>query len=152
MKEKLYRFVRARRDAAEQDAGVTLIELLAVIVILAVIASIAVPVVLNSINNAKINTTKQSESVIAEALNRYAADHDGKFPTGSTTKIEGTLTSSTDGGPYLQSVPNDAWGNPFKISSNGSNYDIVTSSKSPHRVELTNLESAPTVDNPTTNP
>jgi general secretion pathway protein G len=117
------------------EAGVTLIELLAVIVILGVIAGIAVPSVIGSINNSKINTTKQSMTVIAEALQRYAVQGgNGKFPsTGSDsnylnidTSNASVLLNNDNGGPYLQGFPKDGWGNVFQYASDGNTFDIRT--------------------------
>ncbi len=124
MKERSKRMIRSvLKNGSRGEEGVTLIELLAVIVILAIISAVAVPVVLNSIKTSKINTTKQSESVIAEALNRYAATNNGTFPANADTE----LINTTNGGPYLQAIPNDAWGNPFIFNTTGGNsFDITT--------------------------
>jgi general secretion pathway protein G len=112
---------RAQRRRLEAESGLTLIELLAIIIILAIIAAVAVPVVLNSINNAKVNTTKQSMSVVVEALNRYAAENNGQFPNSSQT-LNALVPN------YLQAVPNDAWGNAFSYTSNGASFTLSTSS------------------------
>ena len=53
--------------------GFTLIELLAVIVILAVIALISMPLVLNTINKAKEGSNKNSVYGIVEAAELYAS-------------------------------------------------------------------------------
>ncbi len=138
MLKRLFQWAIARKA----DEGVTLIELLAVIVILAIIAGIAVPVVLGSINSAKVNTTEQDLSIISEALNRYAVEHNGQYPTtssasaislqgtalvapsgdsvtyippNSTTPTTGTLEKAL--APYLAAIPADGWGNAFGYSA-----------------------------------
>ncbi len=137
MLKRLFQWAIARKA----DDGVTLIELLAVIVILAIIAAIAIPVVLGSINSAKVNTTEQDLSIISEALNRYATDHNGQYPTTSSASaitLQGTAatangdsvtyyppnsSSSTTGtleqalAPYLATIPADGWGNAFEYSA-----------------------------------
>ena len=73
--------------------GFTLIELLAVIVVLAIIALIATPIVLNLINNAKEGAAKSSATayvkavengVVQELLNSNDQSYTGKFNVDST--------------------------------------------------------------------
>jgi type II secretion system protein G len=113
--------ILGRRNRAEE--GLTLIELLAVIVILGIIAAVAVPVVLHQIRTSKTNTAEQTMSVIVEALNRYAADHDGQYPSG--TGIQTLRTSLQN---YIQGIPNDPWGNSFGYTSDGSTFTLTDQS------------------------
>ena len=89
----------ALRERIKQNEGVTLIELLAVIVILSIVSAVAVPVVLGNINTAKQNADKQSEAVIVEAIQRAAMDQEsssGASITGlSQTPIQLSSNSST---------------------------------------------------------
>lgn len=57
--------------------GFTLIELLGVIVLLAVIASIAFPAVQSSINTAREKTLKENKRVIVDAAKRFMVDAEG---------------------------------------------------------------------------
>lgn len=67
--------------------GFTLVELLAVVVILAVVALIAIPIILNVINDAKKSSIKQSaigyvdavEKTILEKKTNTDVDYDGKY-------------------------------------------------------------------------
>ena len=65
--------------------GFTLIELLAVIVILAIIALITTPIVLNLINQSKEAANKRSVEAYAKAVEygvtEYEYDHNGELPT-----------------------------------------------------------------------
>ncbi|MGB8955844.1 MAG: prepilin-type N-terminal cleavage/methylation domain-containing protein [Tumebacillaceae bacterium] len=54
----------------KEERGVTLIELLAVIVILGIIAAIGVPAILNSRENAQIVTYKSNAKILEEAAKR----------------------------------------------------------------------------------
>jgi type II secretion system protein G len=145
MKERLKQAIRARLSNERNQEGITLIELLAVIVILAVIAAIAVPVVLGSISKSKVSVTQQNMSVIVEALNRYATNNGGKYPstgaTGSTLDKAKwvditTVTQLTNSDPnnnnqpYLKVVPNDGWGNHFYYSSDGTGFILHTADNS----------------------
>lgn len=115
MLKRLFQWAIARKA----DDGVTLIELLAVIVILAIIAAIAIPVVLGSINSAKVNTTEQDLSIISEALNRYNVQN-GVYP--SSTSPE--LISSISGLSSYVSIPEDAWGYDFYYESTSNGYIV----------------------------
>jgi type IV pilus assembly protein PilA len=65
--------------------GFTLIELLAIIVILAIIALITTPIVLNLINQSKEAANKRSVEAYAKAVEyavmEYEYDHNGEIPT-----------------------------------------------------------------------
>lgn len=134
MLKRLCRLALIRKD----DEAVTLIELLAVIVILAIIASIAIPVVSGSINSAKANSTEQDLNIISEALNRYMQDpsNNGQYPTTaattsgtSSTKTITTwvpLSSVTNIGNYV-TVTNDGWGQPlYYFSPDGKSFEVAT--------------------------
>ncbi|WP_223203988.1 prepilin-type N-terminal cleavage/methylation domain-containing protein [Alicyclobacillus suci] len=71
-----------------EEKGVTLIELLAVVVILAIIAAVAIPVIMGQINKSKINTDKDNEKIIIDALQRADFDYE------STQSGDGTMTLS----------------------------------------------------------
>ena len=81
--------------------GFTLIELLAVIVILAVIALIATPIILNLIEKARLGAAESSAYAYIEAAEKAAVV---KMMSDTTTKISGdctadgtTLTCATGG-------------------------------------------------------
>ncbi|RKD23889.1 hypothetical protein BEP19_05535 [Ammoniphilus oxalaticus] len=54
--------------------GVTLIELLAVVVILGIIAAIAAPSVMTNFNSAKVNSDAQTQAIIEDAAKRMVLD------------------------------------------------------------------------------
>ena len=56
--------------------GFTLIELLAVIIILAIVALIATPIILNVINDARISAGRSEASMIYSGINNYCATAD----------------------------------------------------------------------------
>ncbi len=80
----------------------TLIELMAVIIILAIIASIAFPFVQDSINDSKVNTCKEQKRTIEYAAKRWGADNATNL-NGNNTQIsitdlkkQGYLTSNQE--------------------------------------------------------
>lgn len=112
----------------KNQKGLTLIELLAVLVIVGIIAAIAIPAIGGTINNAKTKADKASEQLIEEAALRYLVDHDGKEPTDGLT----ISTLVTDG--YLNAAPkfNDNKTRTITIKSNSINgtYDIKVAASS----------------------
>ena len=125
--------VRARGEHIRRPNGksaFTLIELLLVLVILAILAAIVVPKFTGRTQEAKITATKTQISSIKGALDLFEHDN-GRFPTGD----EGLGALTTKPGDlsnwhsYMDSVPNDGWGNPFTYrapGSNGKDYDIIS--------------------------
>jgi len=86
--------------------GFTLIELLFVLVIVALLAGIVGPVLVNSIGNARESTLKEDLFVMRKAIDDYYADN-GKYPA--------ELVNLTDR-RYLRRIPadpltqrNDTW-------------------------------------------
>lgn len=96
----------------------SLIELVIVVVIIGIIAAIAIPRMSRGAVGANESTLTGNLAILRKALDLYAAEHNGAFPTDSTT-IVGQLTTYTDGtgnvsatrvtpfiyGPYLKTIP-----------------------------------------------
>lgn len=102
----------------KQNKGFTLIELLAVIVILAIIALIATPIVLNMISSARESAAKSSSLGYIDSIEYYAgfsqaqdADiqlgYDKKVPgavTCTLAKAEGASTATWSGGAAYNTI------------------------------------------------
>lgn len=100
------------RRLFSSQRGVTLIELLVVVVILGIIAAVVIPMVTSNQETSYVNTNLQNQAILNEAVQRYAIDHGGKFPTVdangskvSTISIEKLTTSQNGKGPYIQGIP-----------------------------------------------
>ncbi len=66
----------------------TLIELLAVIIILAIVALIATPIILDVVEDARISAGKSESQMILSGINNYCATEDIKYQMdNSYTKI-----------------------------------------------------------------
>lgn len=87
--------------------GLTLVELLAVIVILGIVAAIAVPAIGGVITKSKTNADAASVKLIQEAAYRYAITEN--LTAASTTRTVAQLAA--DG--YLESVPTSQTGTGF---------------------------------------
>ncbi len=77
--------------------GVTLIELLIVVLILAALSAIAIPRISQSAQNAKANACDTNIDVINSAIEMYNADN-GSYP-GSLNLVTGSVTYFPDGAP-----------------------------------------------------
>ena len=77
--------------------GFTLIELIVVIMILGILATIAVPKFLKTSARAHDNATRSSLSVIRNAIEIYTADHNGELP-GQRGDLPGDLSEYIRGG------------------------------------------------------
>jgi general secretion pathway protein G len=124
----------ARRS---RQRGFTLLELMAVLAILALIAGIVWQAVIPKVDAAKIDTAKTQMEVIGLALDNFRLDV-GKYPD----SLRGLIESSETGwrGPYLKKreIPQDPWktdyvyevvdgGNDYKLSSTGGGKEAITS-------------------------
>ena len=78
--------------------GVTLIELLIVVLILGALAAIAIPRLTQSADNAKKNACKTNIDLINSQIELYAAENDGTYPA-SLTVITNSTTYFPDGAP-----------------------------------------------------
>ena len=68
--------------------GFTLIELLAVIIILAIVALIATPIILNVIDDARVSAGRSEANMILSGINNYCASEEMKYQLdNSYTKI-----------------------------------------------------------------
>ncbi len=86
---------RFLRSLHREERGFTLIELLIVIAILAVLAAIAIPLVVNQIDKARIAADKANVAALQIAVDIYEFERDEKHPgenldqTGETGMVNG---------------------------------------------------------------
>src|SRR6266700_4591512 len=80
--------------------GFTLIELMIVVAIIGVLASIAIPLFSNLVAKSKESTTKANLGTLRSALAIYYGENDAWYPTDSNN-----LDSLTAGARYLAAIP-----------------------------------------------
>ena len=105
------------------SAGFSLIEMLVVVVILGLIASIVAPNMLGKIADAKSKTARVQIEDLAAAVELYFLDT-GSYPTsdaGLDALIIAPAEVSQWDGPYLKKkrIPDDPWGQPYLYRSPG---------------------------------
>lgn len=114
--------------------GFTLLEVMVVLAIIAGIMALVGTSVLGSATTAQIKTTKSQMKLIEGALDMYKLDN-FTYPT-SEQGIEALINKPSSSpepknyrsGGYMKgnSVPLDAWGNPFLYFMEKGKYEIVS--------------------------
>ena len=102
---------RPRREATRDEEGFTLVELMVVIVILGLLATIVVINVMPAMDRAAATTARANISQIEEGLKIYKLDN-GRYPT-----AEEGLAALTPG--TIDRLPNDPWGRPYRYAVPG---------------------------------
>ncbi len=114
--------------------GFTLIEILVVVVILGILATVIVPKIMGRPEEARRTKAVMDIKSIETALNLYKIDN-GTFPT-TEQGLSALVTQPTSGnvpkkwraGGYLAKLPKDPWGNEYVYLSPGTNgeYDLLS--------------------------
>lgn len=114
------------------EAGFTLLELLVVLGIIALLATIAAPQVLQYLGKARTETSKAQISAISTALELYALDNGGFPPqqVGLSALVAPPPGLGTWRGPYLKRAEGlvDPWGRPYnyRMPGRGGQPDVFT--------------------------
>jgi general secretion pathway protein G len=109
--------------------GFTLLELLVVMVIIGLLASIVAPQYFSQIGKSNTKVARAQIESLSQALDQYRLDV-GRYP--STEQGLSSLRTAPQNvtqwrGPYLKrDVPNDPWGNPYQYKQPGQHgeYDL----------------------------
>ncbi len=97
------------KGSAKKNKGFTLIEIMIVVAVLALLATIAVPGLLRARATSHDASAKATLKTIASAAEEYAADHDGNYPEAVTD-----LTNAQP--PYLNDDYTDSARNGFNFA------------------------------------
>lgn len=118
------------RPVPKGEVGLTLLEMIVVLVIIAIVAGLVTMNVVGRPDQARVTTTKTNLVTLSSALTTYRLDN-GQYPTttqGLKALVEKPATpplptSWPDGG-YVRTDPVDAWGNPYVYESTGSSFTL----------------------------
>jgi general secretion pathway protein G len=120
------------RPAAHGEAGFTLVELLVVLVILVLLASLVAPRVVGYLGSSRTKAAKVQVQSLSTALELYKVDT-GRYPStseGLKALVEAPPGLKSWNGPYLtkKEVPSDPWGRSYAYRSPGEHgaFDIVS--------------------------
>ena len=113
--------------------GFTLIELLAVIIILAIVALIATPIVLDIIDDARISAGKSEANMILSGINNYCASEDMKYQLDNNYERICISSMDKDDVPTMVNLGNATID---KITYNGSKLTELVITSNNHKFTL----------------
>jgi general secretion pathway protein G len=104
------------------QAGFTLVEIMVVIVILGLLATLVVPNVIGMSDDAKVTKAQTDVANIAGAVKLYRMK--GKLPDSLSVLTE---TNDKGGGALLESLPKDPWGNDYELRVDNPNvWEVIS--------------------------
>jgi general secretion pathway protein G len=110
---------RVSSQFSRRREAFTLLEVLVVVAILVILGSVAGISYFRYIEDAKVDTSKQSAKTIEQACRAYMIKNANTPPNDLNV-----LVDVTNGRPYLEGGPsaiNDAWGRPFQYNASNTN-------------------------------
>jgi general secretion pathway protein G len=128
--------IAMRVSHRRRQAGFTLIEILVVIVVIAILATLVAPNVFRHVGSAKDTTAKSQIEMIGSALDAYRLDN-GVYPSSDQGLAALQVAPGSDPvptnwrGPYLRKdIPADPWGHPYLYKAPGdvntTGYDLMS--------------------------
>ena len=100
--------------------GFTLIELLIVMAIIAMLAALVGPTIIDKLETARINATKAQIEMLSQALESHKIDA-GRYPNSLEGLRQNDSGSSRWSGPYIKkAVPKDSWEQDYHYQAPGS--------------------------------
>ena len=124
-----------KNKSSNRIAGVTLIEILTVVAIIAILAGILLPVLAKQKINAKAKLARMDCSTIAQAITQYNTDNIGRFPVSRDTERYSTGRHRKVAGNEVD-VPNG------DITFNGDDIDFMATGNPPPNADLMIILSA----------
>lgn len=124
-------------EVPDSERGLTLIEILVVLAIIAVMAYLIVPNVIGRPDQARVTVAQTDMRTISAALKMYRLDN-GDYPTSeqglqalATRPGSAPVPANYSPSGYLEQVPVDPWGRPYGYISpaGGGGFEIVSLGK-----------------------
>ncbi len=123
---------RARRGSAQKRSGFTLVELMVVIVIIGLLATVVAINVLPSQDRAMVGKARADISVLEQAIETYRLDN-LTFPDDLQALVAPPAGLARPEryrqGGYVRRLPEDPWGNPYQYrrpSTHGGQFDVFS--------------------------
>ena len=112
-------------------SGITLVEILVVVSIIAILSAVIVPQFLSRPEQARIVAAKQDIFSLLQALEFYRLDN-SIFPTTEQglsallKKPDKSPSANSWTGPYIKRLKKDPWGNLYLYINNGDDIEILS--------------------------
>ncbi len=119
---------KLKSPVSRRQSGFSLLELLVVLVILGLLASLVLPNVWGRLTGAKFKAAKAQITVIQQNIDAFALDV-GRLPDSLSELVEKPGSAEFWSGPYVaSSVLKDPWGNDWVYRKPGEKgaYDLIT--------------------------
>ncbi len=131
---QLAKLLQIRISQRQNEQGFTLVELMVVIFIIGLLATVVIINVLPAQDQALVTKAKSDIATMDQALQMYRLDNLNYPATGEGLQALRTPPASLTrperyrSGGYIQQLPSDPWGRPYQYSSPGQKgaYDIYS--------------------------
>lgn len=111
--------VKTVNRSMHNQGGFTLIEIMVVVVIIGMLATMILPKVLGRQDEAFIAKAKSDIRAISSSVKLFKLDN-FKYPNALSELVSG----GSKGRGYLDKVPKDPWGNQYQYASSGSHLEF----------------------------
>jgi general secretion pathway protein G len=112
---------------SRNSKGFTLVEMMAVVVIIGILAAFIAPKFFRQVDSAKITAAKTDIKKIEQAIQLYRMET-GKIPERLRDLVRQPEELNGWNGPYMDKEPKDPWGNRYEYrfpGTDGREYDII---------------------------
>ena len=126
-------FLNINRDRRPSEAGFTLVELMVVIVIIGLLATVVLINVLPSQDKAMVTKARADIATLDQAMEMYRLDN-FNYPTGGDG-LQALVSQPANAqagryrpGGYIKNLPKDPWGRPYQLAVPGKKgpFDIYS--------------------------
>ena len=120
----------AIRSARDTQKGMTLLEIMIVVAILGLLATVVVSNLMGSLDNAKINITRTKISQVESAVKRYYLDF-SNYPD----SMKDLVNPGSGRPPYVKKAPKDDWNRELIYKRSSGDTPFVIYSMGPDGVK-----------------
>ena len=125
-------------DVRPHEAGLTLVEMIVVLAIIALVAALIVPNVIGRPDQARVTVAQSDLKAIGAALKMYRLDN-GDYPSTEqglaalhVKPTSAPIPGNWQAGGYLDAVPTDPWGHAYVYrnpADNGAGFSVASTGK-----------------------